>query len=514
MSFCRSAINLDLHCQQLMTLKHEYKKKRPELIKRKEIPTHQRILKVSTRSSVGPTACLSVCPRLASDTLVLEICNLVWVLMLTPPKWYSEIMIKTLLGYSPTGKVQMNFFPRLAHGMGYRCVAHLKTLNIFLVLVALAVRANPCHSPPHIVFILADDMGWRDVSYHGSDQILTPNIDALAYSGVMLRHYYSEAICTPARTALLTGKYPWRLGMQGIPLMNGEDRGIPLTERLLPSHLKALGYLTHLVGKWHVGMSRDEQLPTFRGFDTHYGIRGGFVDYLTYDKVENRRLHLADFSHTAVAYYRALKRNRTSVVLPSIARAALPWLGWVRLSCTSRPVSHHGAVWLQWPSGEEVFGKDLYDGMTPQLDERRYITDAFTARAWERNRDTIPGYETGTGTENRREIGNESRIGIEIKREAGVGHDTVSRSRTETVEKVESKHKEKLESKSKGYRDLNQKSLGCVLVTIKKNVAIRYGVTVFRSTMYGATEPFSSKSDTKLVRFSQDRLQSNTLSEA
>lgn len=75
-------------------------------------------------------------------------------------------------------------------------------------------------------------------------------------------------------------------GMQGMPLFNSEDRGIPVTERLLPSYLKELGYATHLVGKWHVGMSREEYLPTSRGYDTHYGMRGGFIDYYTYNKVE------------------------------------------------------------------------------------------------------------------------------------------------------------------------------------------------------------------------------------
>lgn len=76
------------------------------------------------------------------------------------------------------------------------------------------------------------------------------------------------------------------LGMHGFPLFNSEDRGIPLTEKLLPAYLKELGYSTHLVGKWHVGMSREEYLPTWRGYDTHYGMRGGFIDYYTYNKVE------------------------------------------------------------------------------------------------------------------------------------------------------------------------------------------------------------------------------------
>lgn len=92
--------------------------------------------------------------------------------------------------------------------------------------------------------------------------------------------------------------------MHGSPLFNSEDRGIPLTERLLPSYMKDLGYSTHLVGKWHVGMSREEYLPTSRGYDTHYGMRGGYIDYYTYNKVErvsntylNRIAYLHSFYH-------------------------------------------------------------------------------------------------------------------------------------------------------------------------------------------------------------------------
>ncbi|KAK5638660.1 hypothetical protein RI129_012955 [Pyrocoelia pectoralis] len=140
---------------------------------------------------------------------------------------------------------------------------------------------------PNIVVIVADDLGWNDVSFHGSNQILTPNIDAMAYNGIVLNRFYVQSICTPSRAALLTGQYPSRYGFQAMPILAGEDRYLPTHLKTLPSHLKNLGYTTRLIGKWHLGFSYLNNTPTYRGFDSHFGYWVGAIHYFSHINSES-----------------------------------------------------------------------------------------------------------------------------------------------------------------------------------------------------------------------------------
>ena len=133
-------------------------------------------------------------------------------------------------------------------------------------------------TPPNIVFILVDDLGWGDVGYLGSE-IKTPRLDELASNGVKLDRNYTFPICSPTRAALMTGKNPIRYGVDG-PMENDAMLSEDLT--LLPEYLKQGGYKTWMVGKWHLGMAKQSAMPHSRGFDHFYGFLGGFIDFYTH----------------------------------------------------------------------------------------------------------------------------------------------------------------------------------------------------------------------------------------
>jgi len=146
-----------------------------------------------------------------------------------------------------------------------------------LAISLVASVALAAERPPDVVIIVADDLGWNDVGYHGSE-IATPRLDALAAEGVVLERFYAQPACSPTRAALMTGRAAMRLGVLS-PISKNNPRGLPLEERVIAEYFRDAGYQTFLTGKWHLGHRRRAYLPTSRGFDHFYGHVTGGIGY-------------------------------------------------------------------------------------------------------------------------------------------------------------------------------------------------------------------------------------------
>src|SRR5437868_11232285 len=163
----------------------------------------------------------------------------------------------------------------------------MNRVAFILLLLATAFHVGPfvqAAGKPNILLIYADDMGYNELSCYGGKHVPTPHIDSLAAGGMRLTQgYVSAPLCSPSRAGLMTGRYQTRFGHENNGMAPG---GLPLTETTLANRMKALGYATCAIGKWHLGNAAD-RLPMARGFDEYFGVTGnpgsyfkpgGFID--------------------------------------------------------------------------------------------------------------------------------------------------------------------------------------------------------------------------------------------
>jgi arylsulfatase A-like enzyme len=188
---------------------------------------------------------------------------------------------------------------------------------------------------PNIVFILADDLGYADISCYGQRDYTTPNVDRLALEGLRFTQAYSNsANCSPTRTALITGRYQMRLQVgleEPINAATPKNIGLPPSHPTLPSLLKKAGYGTSLVGKWHLGFLPDYS-PLKSGYDRFFGIFGGAADYFNHGPdaarsgAEAYQLHEQEVPVERHGYMTNLLGDRVVEIIEGYARSKEPFL--------------------------------------------------------------------------------------------------------------------------------------------------------------------------------------------
>jgi arylsulfatase A-like enzyme len=236
-------------------------------------------------------------------------------------------------------------------------------------------EASP-QRPPHIVLFLADDLGYGDVGFHGST-IPTPRIDSLAAQGARLEQFYVQPVCSPTRAALLTGRYPMRLGLQCGVVRPWATHGLPLEERTLANALREVGYTTAICGKWHLGHASEAQLPTRRGFDLQYGLYNGAIDYFTHRRDGGHDWHDGDRASDDEGYATDLLADRAIAILAEHDKEN-PLFLYVPFNAPHSPLQAP-KEWIEKFAGIENRQQRIYAAMVASMDAAiGRILDALT----------------------------------------------------------------------------------------------------------------------------------------
>jgi arylsulfatase A-like enzyme len=233
-----------------------------------------------------------------------------------------------------------------------------------LLVLALGVQLNSSSSAatatrPNILFIVGDDMGHADVGFHGCKDIPTPNLDALAASGVRFTSgYVSGPYCSPTRAGLLTGRYQQRFGHEFNP--GGANNGLPVTETTIADRLKAAGYVTGLVGKWHLG-SQEAMQPLKRGFDEFFGFLAGSHSYFQSDGILRGTEPVKELDYTTDAF----GREAVAFIEKHQAR---PWFLYLAFNAVHTPMHATDDRLAKFPNVADK-QRRTYDAMMLAMDE-------------------------------------------------------------------------------------------------------------------------------------------------
>lgn len=226
------------------------------------------------------------------------------------------------------------------------------------VLTASLLTVQAAESKPNILLIVGDDMGYSDVGFHKCKDIPTPNLDALAASGVRFTSgYVTGPYCSPTRAGLLTGRYQTRFGHEFNP---GGANGLPVTESTIANHLKTGGYVTGIVGKWHLG-SQQMMHPQARGFDEFFGFLGGAHSYFNAGGIMRGTTQIKELDYTTDAF------GREAVAFVEKHKAE-PWFLYLAFNAVHTPMNATDDRLAKFPNVEDK-QRRTYDAMMLAMDE-------------------------------------------------------------------------------------------------------------------------------------------------
>ena len=189
-------------------------------------------------------------------------------------------------------------------------------LAAILAAAACLTPHRSAAAPPNVIVFYADDHGWGELGCQGNRDIPTPHIDSLAANGIRCTQgYVAATYCSPSRAGLLTGRYQTRFGRE----FNPGQEGLPLSQTTLTDRLRAAGYATGLVGKWHLGVRR-EQRPLRRGFDDFFGFLGGGHDYFDAQGILRADEQAGDIGYATDAFGR-----EAAAFIERQSAVAKPW---------------------------------------------------------------------------------------------------------------------------------------------------------------------------------------------
>jgi arylsulfatase B len=199
--------------------------------------------------------------------------------------------------------------------------------------------AKPAHQrQPNILIIVADDLGFEDVSFNGAS-VPTPNIDQIARSGMVLDHFYASALCSPSRAGLLTGRYPNRFGIMGDTITPGSDFGLDPAQETIADVLSGAGYARRsFIGKWHLGHRSPQFHPMNFGFTSFYGHYNGAIDYFSHKREGVVDWHRDRSPSSDEGYSTDLMSDEAVRIIDTPSPGGAPWMMWLAYNAPHGPL--------------------------------------------------------------------------------------------------------------------------------------------------------------------------------